>query len=356
MIGLIDLDIYHPQKFLLPNLEIMKLATYYQKEKKEYVRLIDPLENNLSGYDKIFLRSDNLNNPIPSHILQYSNIEYGGNAFSKGIYLPFEEEIIDFCLPTTSIYKPFLREKMIEGLKAKDINNFLDNTYFRISNGKEKLPIPPVRAKKKVFIYDDNLIQDGWEKVIETLTQRKPSSIVTLNPIRCFTINQFFKVRQYTKIARTNSIILDLPIPLDELNIFFKKYEKKLLAEITLHSEVFLPFGEKKDRPFGKLAYADNLYYTLNLIYSFWARKIPIKLKYELYSLPDTNPFHELFTLIENWSNISTENKRGQQLIDKIKSEKQKEEYDLFLKIYPKQKNLFLQNFTELSNRGFWRV
>ena len=55
MIGLIDLDIYHPQKFLLPNLEIMKLATYYQKEKKEYVRLIDPSENNLSGYDKIFL-------------------------------------------------------------------------------------------------------------------------------------------------------------------------------------------------------------------------------------------------------------------------------------------------------------
>ena len=356
MIGLIDLDLYSSQKLSLPNLEIMKLATYYQKEKKEYVRLIDLNETNFSGYDKIFLRNDNFQLTIPQHFLESNNIEYGGLAFSKGVYIPFENEIIDFCLPLVSIYKPFLREKMIEGFKTKEINSFLDNTYVRISNGKEKLPIPPIQPRKKVYIYDDNLIQDGWEKAIETMAKRRPSSIVTIHPIRCSTINQFLKVRAYTKIARTNKIILDMPLPLEELNIFFKKYENLLLAEVTTSAEVYLTCGEKRDIINSKVSYSNNICYVLNLLYSFWARKIPIRLHYDLFSLSDTNPFHELYLLMENWSNLSTPLKRDKKLIERIKTDKQKEAYELFLKFYPGEKNLFIQDFNSLSNRGYWRV
>ena len=354
MIGLVDVDLFSSSKLTLPNLEIMKLASYYQKEEKEFVRLIPLKETNLSGYKKIYLRSDNPENEIPYHFYQADNVDFGGLAFSKGIHIPFENRLINFAIPSTSIYKEFLREKMIEGVPYQDINAFLDNCYVRLFDG-EQLPIPPVRHRKKVYIYDDNLIAGNWEKAIQKISDRKPSSIITINPIRCETVKQFLDIRKYTRISRINKIVLDFNVPVDELPILINKYYKTFLAEITPSSEIYLPFGEKRNSANNKLTYADDLYRSLNTLYSFWSKKIPIKMSYELFSISDTNPYHDLYCLIENWSNLSTPKKKETNLENKIKTKEQKEAYELFLKFYPRQKKLFTQNFSSLSERGYWR-
>ena len=63
MIGLVDLQLQSWDKPQLcpPNLEIMKLATYYQAEENQFCRLINLDETEFSGYDKIYVFSESKN-------------------------------------------------------------------------------------------------------------------------------------------------------------------------------------------------------------------------------------------------------------------------------------------------------
>jgi len=60
MIGLVDYDFYSSTSTtsLIPNIEIMKLATYYRNEKNTFCRLIDLDETELTCYDKIYFFSE----------------------------------------------------------------------------------------------------------------------------------------------------------------------------------------------------------------------------------------------------------------------------------------------------------
>ena len=66
MIGLYDYDLQSSTSttFLIPNLEIMKLSTYYRREENTFCRLIASDESDLSGYDKIYFYSEIAKQPI----------------------------------------------------------------------------------------------------------------------------------------------------------------------------------------------------------------------------------------------------------------------------------------------------
>ena len=85
-------------------------------------------------------------------------------------------------------------------------------------------------------------------------------------------------MRNCSKLSRTDEVILDIPIPLDEIYYMLKKYKKLFLADITGNSQVFLPLGGNFPT---KNQYIKDIIYKLNLLYSFWANKIIIKLKYQ---------------------------------------------------------------------------
>ena len=55
MIGLVDFDLLtrSSKSLYIPNLEIMKLATYYKTEEKQFCRLMSLEETELNTYDKI---------------------------------------------------------------------------------------------------------------------------------------------------------------------------------------------------------------------------------------------------------------------------------------------------------------
>ena len=117
MIGLLDYDYETSKKnsIIIPNIEIMKLATYYKTEENRFCRLLSLDEEDLSNYEKIYFFSESHYPPrIPEIYLRSPQVIYGGTAFTKGKYLPFQNEIIDFTIPRTFIYKESLKQKYID--------------------------------------------------------------------------------------------------------------------------------------------------------------------------------------------------------------------------------------------------
>ena len=148
MIGLLDLDLQTSSSVNLhpPNLEIMKLASYYSLEKNTFCKLIDLNESQYEGYEKIYCFSEQETMPsLPECLKSAKNLILGGTGFTNGIYIPFEEPLIDFSLPRTAIYKEYLKTQYKNGIKAKIITHILDDSYYRITAGKTILPLPAIK-------------------------------------------------------------------------------------------------------------------------------------------------------------------------------------------------------------------
>ena len=359
MIGLVDYDLQTTSLVGLvpPNIEIMKLATYYKNEENTFCRLIDLKEEELSSYDKIYFFSEQEKYPeIPDAFKRANNIIFGGTAFTYN-YQPFENSIIDFTLPRIGIYKEFLKQKYQDGIKTKIINHVLDDTYYRNYAGLERLPLPPIIPQKRIFLYDKDFFYPDWEETIEEISLRKPSSIFRIHPIICKNLTNYFKLRNYTKISRTTSIILDIDIPLSEVNYMLKKYSNLFLADITETSNIYIPLGDTFSTSFH---YYKDYIYKLNLLYSFWSYEIPIKIKYIYPQIGLNDPLYHLSKLTESWSNGKTKLNKTLSERTTIKNKKnipiERTEKDLLLKFYPEAKDLFNQNYTLVKERRYWRV
>lgn len=364
MIGLLDYDWCSNSSTstnrLIPNIEVMKLSSYYKIEEQQFCRMLTLEENDLTTYDKIFFVSEMTSQPkIPQNFLRTHNVFYCGSSFTNGKYVPFENEIIDYTLPRPAIYKDFLKLKYDEGIKYNVINHVLDDTYYRIYAGNKKLPMPAIIPNKRVWLYDNDFFYDDWEEIITKISERKPSSIIRLHPIRCTTLTQYFSIRKYSKLSRENSIILDINIPLEDVNYMFKKYKTLFLADIAAASNVYLPIIGTQTT---KLQYVRDIIYKLNLLYCFWSQGIYIKLKYEPPIIGVTNPFETFTGMLESWSNTvaSTPKRRDMTINDKIPKKKKnnflQEEKDLIIKEYPTFNTLCNQSFNELKKEGRWRV
>ena len=358
MIGLVDYDLQTNKSstLLVPNLEIMKLATYYRIDEHQFCRLVDLNEDDFSFYDKLFFFSES-ENPIqiPENFLKYKNLICGGTAFSKGEYMPFENEIIDFTIPRPAIYKDFLKDKYNEGIKTKVISHILDDTYYRIYAGDKKLPIPPVRPKKRIFLYDKIFFYPDWEDVMQELSERKCSTIMRVHPIECTKLSQYFRARSYQKLNRAIPYILDLQLPHNDIPYMLKHYKQLFLADINDASNVYIPFGGSLNT---SLQYANNIVYTLNLLYSFWSEKIKIKIKFIEPYIGYNNPFYELDKRIEIWCNSNS--KGYKTLYESIPKHKKynniRELYQKLLSFYPEAINLFNKTSQQIENGGRWSL
>ena len=76
MIGLLDYDLSTStaSNRLIPNIEIMKLATYYRNEENQFCRLLSLNEQELTNYDKIYCFSELNNNLRLPDIFLHENI------------------------------------------------------------------------------------------------------------------------------------------------------------------------------------------------------------------------------------------------------------------------------------------
>lgn len=359
MIGLVDLDFQTSTslKLIPPNLEIMKLASYYKLEKNLFCRLINLDETELTGYEKIYIFSEQIDHaPVPPAFLKAPQVVYGGTGFTNKIYKPFENELIDYTLPRTFIYKELLKEKYNEGVQTKVIEHILDDSYYRNYAGTNELPLVSVKPNKRFYLYDRDFFYPDWQETIEKISARKPSTIIRIHPIECTNLTNFFLLRQYSKLNRTNSIILNLDIDLKDMHYLLKNYKNKLLAEITPSSNIFIPLGGNYK---SAIHYYKDLIYKLNLLYSFWSCGIPLKFYYEISSIGFHNPISNLDQFVTQWSKQLQNQKRdlNEKLNGHAKTAKiSLEEKNIITKLYPYAADLFTQTFNNIYKRGVWRV
>ena len=360
MIGLVDLQLQSWPKPQLcpPNLEIMKLATYYQREENKFCRLINLDETELSSYDKIYVFSESKEfTNVPEAFRRATNVIFGGTAFTNDKYIPFENKLIDFTLARPRIYTNFLKDKYMAGLKEKEIEKLLDNSYYRWHAGAEVLPLPAIKKRHRIYIYDNDFFQEGWRKVVDRIIDRQPSSINFIHPAHYKKISDFLEVRESTLIARGNDAYLDLNIPLKETPILMKHYKNRLLAVINKTAQVYISLGGSYHY---QSDYIRDVVYKLNLLYVFWSCNIPIKVKYEEPSFGCYNPVIDISKLIATWSQGETCNYKS--IMDRIPRDKkltevrpEREQLRIILDRYPTFETLFRQTKETVKKGGLWK-
>lgn len=361
MIGLVDLQLQSWPKPQLcpPNLEIMKIATYYQSEENKFCRLIGLEETELEAYEQIYVFSESKDFiTVPEAFKRAKNVIYGGTAFTNGIYLPFKNKVIDYTLARPRIYSNFLKEKYNAGLLEElEITRLLNNSYYRWHAGEEELPLPAIKKRHRIYIYDKDFFQEGWRKIIDRMINRNPSSINFIHPAHYKRISDFLDVRENALIAKGNDAYLDLDIPLKETPILMQYYKNRLLAVITPSSRVYLSLGGSYHY---QSDYLKDVIYKLNLLYVFWSCNIPLKLKYEEPTLGCYNPISDISKLITTWSQGETCHTKS--IIDRIPKDKklsevrpEREQLRQILERYPTYETLFRQTTETAKQGGLWK-
>lgn len=183
-IGLHDFDM--AKYTLVPfNLELMKLSAYYKK-RREMVILSPTLTP--ERHEKFFLRKDYDDGDFPVGLEKIPNIEYGGYAFTNGIYVPLEPEV-EIMRPDTSLYANM--EKIILGDCGRDrrkiFQNLTEAEHCRISlDGKTIWEDYPKQFKflktaRNLILHDYDLgsIEGGFEEVKYLLSRARTDGWAT---------------------------------------------------------------------------------------------------------------------------------------------------------------------------------
>lgn len=358
MIGLVDLNFQKARKTLPPpNLEIMKLAEYYKREENMYCRIIDLHETELNAYTKIYIFSENDQCiEVPEPFKRIPSVIYGGSAFTNKQYVPFQNELIEYTIPRANIYSRILKQKYAAGESEKVINHILDDSYYRRFAGTKELPLPPINRRKKVYIYDRDFFQPNWETIIEDIAEHKPSSINFIHPVHFHRLTEFFAARENDIISKSNDTYLDINIPLKETGYLMRNYKTKLLEFISPGSAIYLSLGGSFNY---QMDYYKDFIYKLNLLYEFWANKVPLKIKYEYPALGCYNPIAELSQLVAGWTQSPLRETKTilERIPKKTKLESVKlahEQAKTLLEKFPQQEILFKQTKSSLEKGGRW--
>lgn len=164
-IGLLDQDaILSPETFY-PNLEIMKLSSYYKKNKNFVSLILNPKE--VDRYTKIVLRKDTNDENYLSNLFLNKKCEYGGLAFTNNIYKPLEKEI-ENCIPDISIYNSYFNKILLKLKKGEILKRkFLQSSYIRLSTDGINCDLDyqngfigaSARSQNIVYVYDNNILE-----------------------------------------------------------------------------------------------------------------------------------------------------------------------------------------------------
>ena len=161
-VGLIDDDVRFG-KLKYPNLEIMKLASYY-KNNRDIVELCTDYRT-FERYSKIIIRKNKNNNDFPSMLMSKvrDRCEYGGYAFTSGMYIPMKNEI-EKSLPDVTIYDKIKSDKKLVGNR---FNSILQRVPLRL----ETSDGIPERTYKGYLVYDKNVLASNL--IDELLNQER---------------------------------------------------------------------------------------------------------------------------------------------------------------------------------------
>ena len=183
-IGLYDQDM--ATYTLVPfNLELMKLSAYYKK-KREVVVLSPTFMP--ERHQKFFMRKDFDDGIYQRNLQNIPNLEYGGYAFTNGLYVPMAQEI-EIMRPDPTIYANMegviTKSGRIEHKKI--FKNMMEAEHCRISlDGKTIWEDYPKQFKflktaRNLMLHDYDLagIEGGFEEVQKILARARTDGWAT---------------------------------------------------------------------------------------------------------------------------------------------------------------------------------
>lgn len=285
-IGLYDQDWQRGPS--VPNLEIMKLSSYY-KSKREIVVLspfITP-----ERHSKFFVRQDYQSESYKNLVKHLQeNVDFGGRAFSNGLYIPMDSAI-ETVVPDASIYEKVRTFMDWDSRNKQDKETF--DVCLRAAHGRLSLDGKTVWSDfYKQFSgyenkyhaifhdYDITKIENSFEQIQEFLSKRrrKVNYIGFKFPINVYSFDEFKKwaslnfQTSITKIRLHGILNKDdffeflnstygLPHRNIELyvttnsfdeNDFAKNYLPKIYRQITIQRIFYKPFLLKYEDEFFK--------------------------------------------------------------------------------------------------------
>ena len=167
------------------NLEAMKLSAYYKK-KKEMVILTPSFTP--ERHQRFFVRKDYSDGIFPKKMTSYSNVDYGGLAFTDNIYHPLPMEI-ELCRPDTSIYSrmesAFINSKVSD--RKKIFQNLMTAEHGRLSLDGSSIWDSYMRqfkylpAARDLILHDYNLgaVEGSFEEVKKILSKARTDGWAT---------------------------------------------------------------------------------------------------------------------------------------------------------------------------------
>ena len=167
------------------NLELMKLSAYFKKKRE--VVILSP-HFTPERHQKFYLRKDYDDGNFIMGLENVPNLEYGGFAFTNGIYAPLPKEI-EILHPDTSLYDNM--EKTIIASKGRDpkkiFRNMMEAEHCRLSlDGKTIWEDYPKQFKflktaRNLMLHDFDLgkIDGGFDEVKRLLARARTDGWAT---------------------------------------------------------------------------------------------------------------------------------------------------------------------------------
>lgn len=183
-IGLYDMDM--ATYTLVPfNLELMKLSAYYKKQRE--IVILSPTFTP-ERHQKFILRKDYDDGNYPLDLTVKKNVEYGGYAFSNGLYVPMKEEI-ETMHPDTMLYANM--EKTILNAAGRDqkkiFQNMMEAEHCRLSLDNQTIwenypkQFKFLKTARNLIFHDYDLgkIEGSYEEVKRILARARTDGWAT---------------------------------------------------------------------------------------------------------------------------------------------------------------------------------
>lgn len=293
-IGIYDADIYQPNSKPFPNLEAMKISNFY-KNKSAIVELLPNLID-IEKYDKVFIRKDRKRGKIDNKVLMMGNVDYGGLFFSNNIYVPLNDEI-EKTTPDTTLYMPFLREKLKEGKFTEgEVKQFIGGAYIRIFYDKWIYKYNPVH-RQSIILYDTDItLNKNWSKEVNYLHQCSKRKVKILHPVIARSMGDLVYLCEVKPFFsdRPTKIVIDL----EEIETNFKEF-------LFMHKELLQKYGGQMLFIYinkfykNKIPYDNYIVGMLNKI--FLARSEGVKLNLLFIPSDFYNPYDKIMTAMADW-------------------------------------------------------
>ncbi len=167
-IGFVDVDLMTSPYLKRLNVELMKLANYYEQQ-GHTVEVLHP-QSYIYDYDKLCIFCDE--RTPDSMYKKHPNIDYYGEYYNNKQYVPFSNDEINYGKTNYRTYDNLLKYFLITNVYTeKDIIKIKNTKWIRMYPNQKPIDIYEILTGDMVCLSDNNLVQrDNMQEIARKLS------------------------------------------------------------------------------------------------------------------------------------------------------------------------------------------